>query len=116
MSTSEPRPVIGVTGQHKDIQTVPGTDRAVAVATTYTEMVWEAGGLPVVLVPGDLATIPMLLDRLDGLVFTGGPDVDPRLYDGDTDTFYFRWRVAQIANTYATGPKPGSYSDSDPWN
>ncbi|HSG79696.1 MAG TPA: gamma-glutamyl-gamma-aminobutyrate hydrolase family protein [Acidimicrobiia bacterium] len=85
MSTHDPRPVIGVTGQHKDIQTVPGTDRAVAVAVTYTEMVWEAGGLPVVLVPGDPTTIPVLADRLDGLVLSGGPDVDPRLYGGDPD-------------------------------
>lgn len=83
MCAQSPRPVIGVTGQHKDIQTVPGTDRAVAVATTYTEMVWEAGGLPVVLVPGDPTAIPHLLDRLEGLVLTGGPDVDPTLYGGE---------------------------------
>ena len=28
----------------------------------------------------------------------------------------FRWRVEQIANTYSTGPSPGTYSNTDPWN
>ncbi|MEE4358869.1 MAG: hypothetical protein V2I97_20540, partial [Desulfococcaceae bacterium] len=36
-------------------------------------------------------------------------------YDSGTQTIFFRWRVMQIANTYATGPSPGSYSSGDPW-
>ncbi|MBI5101207.1 MAG: DUF11 domain-containing protein [Nitrospirae bacterium] len=31
------------------------------------------------------------------------------------NTLYFRWRVEQIPNTYATGPGPGAFSDVDPW-
>lgn len=30
-------------------------------------------------------------------------------------TLFFRWRVEQIPNTYATGPSPGAYSSVDPW-
>jgi len=36
--------------------------------------------------------------------------------DGSQDTIMFRWRVEQIANTYATGPSAGSYGASDPWS
>ncbi|WP_170265680.1 IPTL-CTERM sorting domain-containing protein [Thiohalocapsa marina] len=36
--------------------------------------------------------------------------------DGSEDVIMFRWRVEQIANTYATGPKAGSYGATDPWN
>jgi len=37
-------------------------------------------------------------------------------YNPATQTIYFRWRVEQIANNYATGPSAGSYSSSNPWN
>lgn len=36
--------------------------------------------------------------------------------DGSQDVIMFRWRVEQIANTYATGPSAGSYGASDPWS
>lgn len=41
-------------------------------------------------------------------------------FDATTDPLnpmiFFRWRVEQIANNYATGPSAGSYSNSSPWN
>jgi putative glutamine amidotransferase len=46
----------------------------------YVRSVELAGGLPVVLVPGDQAGSAALLDRLDGLVVTGGVDIAPGLY------------------------------------
>lgn len=42
----------------------------------YVDGVREAGGLPVLLAPGAPST-PGLLERLDGLVLTGGGDLDP---------------------------------------
>ncbi|MFO1284681.1 MAG: hypothetical protein U1F51_19855 [Burkholderiales bacterium] len=36
--------------------------------------------------------------------------------DAAQDVLMFRWRVEQIANTYATGPSAGNYSSSDPWS
>ena len=37
-------------------------------------------------------------------------------YNSSTKMIYFRWRVNQIANNYATGPAPGAYSSTSPWN
>ncbi len=48
------------------------------------------------------------------------PSVYYHLYkdpvDSANDVLMFRWRVEQIANTYATGPNPGNFSATDPWN
>lgn len=52
------------------------------VYTTYTAMVKEAGGTPVVLVPMDDSEVQTVLGHLDGLVLTGGGDVDPSRYGG----------------------------------
>ncbi|MCB1776414.1 MAG: DUF11 domain-containing protein [Candidatus Competibacteraceae bacterium] len=35
--------------------------------------------------------------------------------DETKDVLMFRWRVEQIANTYATGPSAGNFSATDPW-
>jgi len=38
-------------------------------------------------------------------------------YDVDTNVLFFRWRVAQRANTYCvSGNNPSNFSSSDPWN
>ena len=48
----------------------------------YLRGVEEAGGIPMILPPrGDKAALRELLDRLDGLLFTGGLDVDPAIYE-----------------------------------
>jgi putative glutamine amidotransferase len=73
------RPVIGVSaydlpvafGQWRDV-------RSVLAPAAYTDSVERAGGLPVVVPPVEGST--ELLDLLDGLVFTGGSDLDPSLY------------------------------------
>lgn len=51
-----------------------------ALGLTYLRAVERAGGLPVVLPPVDVACVPLLLDRLDGLCLSGGPDLDPAAY------------------------------------
>ncbi len=53
----------------------------------YIDMVRNGGGLPVLLpITDDEAEINGLSDRLDGIVFTGGPDdLDPALY-GEENT------------------------------
>ncbi|MDI9260249.1 gamma-glutamyl-gamma-aminobutyrate hydrolase family protein [Alicyclobacillus sendaiensis] len=77
------RPLIGLTGSHELRQSaVPGVPlQAVMLTDDYARGVERAGGLPVV-VPylADEASAIELGMRLDGLVLTGGNDVDPNLY------------------------------------
>ncbi|HEX9459160.1 MAG TPA: hypothetical protein VGA84_08455, partial [Thermoanaerobaculia bacterium] len=57
-------------------------------------------------------------------VSSGCPDQTlPSIYyffdktaDGGNGIVFFRWRVEQIANNYATGPSAGAYSSTDPWS
>lgn len=46
----------------------------------YVRSVESAGGLPFVLAPGRPGDAPELLARLDGLLLSGGSDVDPTLF------------------------------------
>jgi putative glutamine amidotransferase len=72
------RPIIGVTAGPSS------TSREVfAIRDDYVRAVEEAGGLPVVLAPGPVAHVADLLGRLDGLLLSGGSDLDPARY-GET--------------------------------
>lgn len=74
------QPLIGITGRPHHIPSV-GTDlRAYSVFHTYTDGVIEAGAIPIMLVPTDEESIDPVLDRIDGLIMTGGGDVDPQQY------------------------------------
>jgi putative glutamine amidotransferase len=46
----------------------------------YVGSVEETGGLPFLLAPGTPEDVPAFLDRLDGLLLSGGSDIDPELY------------------------------------
>jgi putative glutamine amidotransferase len=51
-----------------------------ALGLPYLRAVERAGGLPVVLPPIELDRISPLLDRLSGVLLSGGPDLDPEAY------------------------------------
>lgn len=51
-----------------------------ALRQDYVRAAEKAGGLPVVVAPVSEGLIEPLLDRLDGLILSGGSDVDPALY------------------------------------
>ena len=55
---------------------------SVMIPSGYTRSVHDAGGLPLVLPPFEDNT--ELLDLLDGLVFSGGPDIGPDAYGAPT--------------------------------
>ena len=51
-----------------------------ALGFAYMQAIEEAGGTPVILPPLGPGNIGGLLDRLDGLCLSGGPDLDPACY------------------------------------
>jgi len=51
-----------------------------ALRQDYVRAVEKAGGLPVALAPVSEALVEPLLDALDGLILSGGSDVDPALF------------------------------------
>ena len=72
------KPVVGITTYlTKATWGVWDLDAAL-VPAEYVRAVTRAGGLPLLVPPG--AGTAETLDALDGLVFTGGSDLDPELY------------------------------------
>ena len=79
------RPLIGVTTSELRASSA-GTLRRhgepphpeMALGMTYLRAIEAAGGMPVVLPP--LGDAEELLDRLDGVCLSGGPDLDPDAY------------------------------------
>jgi putative glutamine amidotransferase len=69
------RPVIGITIAYDGRR-----EGVFSLRRDYLRSIEAAGGLPLVLAPGKPSDAPELLDRLQGLVLTGGSDVDPGLY------------------------------------
>jgi putative glutamine amidotransferase len=54
--------------------------REMALGMTYLEALGRAGALTVVVPPMAGPAIPALLDRVDGICLSGGPDIDPGAY------------------------------------
>lgn len=76
------KPIIGITPTPLDDTQDHGTFHRYAIANYYTEAVEAAGGVPIVIPPQD-GNIYQILDVLDGLLLSGGGDIDPARY-GDT--------------------------------
>lgn len=65
------RPLIGITGNYGS--------KGCELAEGYFLSVYEAGGVPVVVPPIESTRdVERLLDSLDGLIFSGGGDIDAR--------------------------------------
>jgi putative glutamine amidotransferase len=82
------RPVIGICAMVERAAWTVWNEVEVNISQrTYSLRVGEAGGLPLILPPDEAsASAPeQTLDLLDGLVLSGGADIDPSLYGADPD-------------------------------
>lgn len=83
-TTQAARPLIGITGNY--------ANETCTLAEGYYKSVLQAGGIPVIIPPRFVATqqddgqpaengdLSELLDRLDGIIFSGGGDPNPLLF------------------------------------
>src|SRR5271170_1320711 len=75
------RPIIGITGELEAARWRNWIREAVLSPVSYARAVERAGGTPVILPPVPASSVPVLIAGLNGLLLTGGRDVDPSLYD-----------------------------------
>ena len=77
-------PLIGVTTSTSPDGAPGPTPPRAHLNYTYMRAIQQAGGVPLLLPPNlDERSVDTLWSRLDGLLLTGGGDVDPRRFDED---------------------------------
>jgi putative glutamine amidotransferase len=76
------RPVIGITSYAEQARWGVWDAPAALIPMVYVQAVEHAGGRPLLVPPSDEA-IEETLDALDGLLLSGGSDLDPALYGAD---------------------------------
>lgn len=99
---------IGVTAHINKVTEydVPGYEKIV-VNDDYPRSVFEAGAVPMILYPNwDLKFVREQLSAVDGLLLTGGDDLDPALYGEEPEKVkelnpfrdYFEWELVRLAH------------------
>jgi gamma-glutamyl-gamma-aminobutyrate hydrolase PuuD len=76
------RPVIGITSYAQEASFGVWNAPTALVPLDYVDHVERAGGRPVLIPPSEEG-VEETLDALDGLVFSGGADLDPAAYGAD---------------------------------
>jgi putative glutamine amidotransferase len=85
MSTTYRKPRIGITTWRRDLPTFLGEKTDLyTLGVEYVRSVEAGGGLPILLPHGSAENAVAYLDLLDGLIVSGGGDVDPNSY-GEPD-------------------------------
>jgi putative glutamine amidotransferase len=82
-ASSGDQPVIGISAYSQPARWGTWELPAVLLPRRYADMVAAAGGLPVLLPP--MPAVERLLPRLDGLILSGGGDINPAMYGARRD-------------------------------
>ena len=75
------KPVVGITTYLVPAAWGAWNMEAALVPADYVRAVSRAGGVPLLVPPG--SSFPETLSVVDGLVFSGGSDLDPSLYHAE---------------------------------
>ncbi|MCQ8211147.1 gamma-glutamyl-gamma-aminobutyrate hydrolase family protein [Cetobacterium somerae] len=77
------KPIIGITSSHEKENGLRNYHRT-TVSIDYTKGVIEGGGIPIIIpTTGNIEVIKEQLKLLDGLILSGGPDINPIYYGED---------------------------------
>ena len=76
------KPVVGITSYAEEVTWGAWVEEAALVPLSYVRAIERAGGRPLVIPPSEGA-IEETLSVLDGILFSGGSDLDPALYDAE---------------------------------
>jgi putative glutamine amidotransferase len=76
------KPIVGITSYTEKVAWGAWVEASAVVPLAYVRAVERAGGRPLVVPPSEEA-IEETLGVLDGIVFSGGSDVHPELYEAD---------------------------------
>jgi putative glutamine amidotransferase len=91
------RPLIGLSTYREQARWGVWDQPADLLPTTYADAVLRAGGTPVLLPPVEPSGAPYVVARLDGLIISGGADVDPGRYDAHPHPRTVTWRTDRDA-------------------
>jgi gamma-glutamyl-gamma-aminobutyrate hydrolase PuuD len=75
------RPIIGITSELDAARWGDWIREAAVSPVSYTRAVERVGGAPVIVPPVPPSSVAAYIESFDGLLFTGGRDLDPALYD-----------------------------------
>ena len=80
------KPIIGITTYGKDDYKIESTYYSGYYVTPndYVEAVRRAGGIPILLPPGE-EDISHILELVDGIIVSGGGDIRPEAYGGNSE-------------------------------
>ena len=97
------KPTVGITSWRRTLDTFYGPDRLQTLSTHYTDSVTSAGMTPLLFPAGlEPSDAPGLVDLVDGILLSGGDDVDPSGYGAEntastkTDSDVDRFEVAVL--------------------
>jgi putative glutamine amidotransferase len=86
-------PIIGLTTYRERAAYGVWDQRADLLPTEYAEAVTSTGGIPILLPPVDQSgAADVVVARLDGLVISGGADIDPSAYGAEPHERTANWR------------------------
>jgi putative glutamine amidotransferase len=76
------KPVVGITAYAEQARWGVWDIPTALLPMSYVDAVKHAGGCPLLVPPSD-ATVAETLDAVDGLIFSGGSDLDPAVYGAE---------------------------------